>query len=149
MPSGTEAAADEADGGVSRVGYRRGGLDLGDERSEGCFGDPSAPIQGCLSRAARRLGLWVIGGSLPLAPLAQFTAKWLNRKHYEMLPTTAEQFANFGAGQPEGKGTTAAAKTPSVGTVLTLILVPLLLIMLGTTGATMPGIKRAGRRLMY
>jgi nitrilase len=32
-------------------------------------GDLAAPIQGCLSRAARRLGLWVIGGSLPLAPL--------------------------------------------------------------------------------
>jgi gluconate:H+ symporter, GntP family len=72
---------------------------------------------------------------LPLAPLAQVTARWLNRRDYAMLPTTAEQFANFGA----ARTATAAdnGRTPGVGTVLTLILVPLLLIMLGTTGATM------------
>lgn len=77
-----------------------------------------------------------LGICLPLAPLAQVTAKWLNRTHFEMLPTTAEQFANFGAGS-ESKTAAAARKTPGVATVLTLILVPLLLIMLGTTGATL------------
>jgi len=71
---------------------------------------------------------------LPLAPLAQATAKWLNRRHYPMLPTTAEQFAHFGSGTT---GSADAGRTPGVGTVLTLILVPLILIMLGTTGATL------------
>lgn len=72
---------------------------------------------------------------LPLAPLAQVTARWLNRRAYDMLPTTAEQFANFGA--TNTPSTAGNGRTPGVGTVLTLILVPLLLIMLGTTGATM------------
>ncbi len=83
---------------------------------------------------------------LPLAVLAQYTAKWLNRKTFVMLPTTAEQFANFGA---SGAGSDAAAKpgravkaanaikAPGVGVVLALILVPLALIMVGTTGATL------------
>lgn len=70
---------------------------------------------------------------LPLAVLAQYTGKWLNRKNYPMLPTTAEQFANFGADIDPAKG----KKLPGVGVVLALILVPLLLIMIGTTGATM------------
>jgi GntP family gluconate:H+ symporter len=77
-----------------------------------------------------------LGICLLLAPLAQFTAKWLNRKHFEMLPTTAEQFANFGVAT-EPKTAASASKTPGVATVLTLILVPLMLIMLGTTGATL------------
>jgi len=72
---------------------------------------------------------------LPLAPLAQVTAKWLNRRDYDMLPTTAEQFANFGTASTPSAADNG--RTPGVGTVLTLILVPLLLIMLGTTGATM------------
>lgn len=76
-----------------------------------------------------------LGLCLPLAPLAQVTAQWLNRRHYDMLPTTAEQFANFGAASTPSAADNA--RTPGVGTVLTLILVPLLLIMLGTTGATM------------
>jgi gluconate:H+ symporter, GntP family len=75
---------------------------------------------------------------LPLAVLSQYTAKWLNRKHYVMLPTTAEQFAGFGkdATTPSSDAT-KTVKAPGVGIVLTLILVPLLLIMIGTTGATM------------
>jgi GntP family gluconate:H+ symporter len=71
---------------------------------------------------------------LPLGVLAQVVAKWLNRRRYAMLPTTAEQFASFGSGTGD---TRAALKTPGVGVVLTLILVPLALIMIGTTGATM------------
>lgn len=70
---------------------------------------------------------------LPLGVLSQYVSKWLNRRRYDMLPTTAEQFRNFGA---EALGT-AALKAPSVGVVMTLILVPLLLIMIGTTGATL------------
>lgn len=71
---------------------------------------------------------------LPLGVLAQVVAKWLNRRRYAMLPTTAEQFASFGSEAGEKK---ASLKAPSVGVVLTLILVPLALIMIGTTGATM------------
>lgn len=70
---------------------------------------------------------------VPLAPLAQYVSRWLNRKHYTMLPTTAEQFRNF-AGESTESG---ALRAPGVGAVLALILVPLALIMLGTTGATM------------
>lgn len=74
-----------------------------------------------------------LGICVLLAPVAQFVGGWLNRRRYEMLPTTAEQFAAFdaatdAAGQP---------RAPGVGVVLTLIVVPLLLIMIGTTGATL------------
>ncbi len=68
---------------------------------------------------------------LPLAVLSQFVARWLNRKRYAMLPTTAAQFAAFDAAN---RGT---LKAPGVGVVLALIVVPLLLIMVGTTGATL------------
>ncbi|MCD0418213.1 GntP family transporter [Rubrivivax sp. JA1024] len=71
---------------------------------------------------------------LPLGVLAQVVAKWLNRRRYEMLPTTAEQFARFGA---EAEPGAAKLHAPGVGVVLTLILVPLALIMIGTTGATL------------
>lgn len=72
---------------------------------------------------------------LPLAVVSQYVAGWLNRKSYPMLPTTAEQFEAFEAGEPQpAKGKLQA---PGVGVVLTLICVPLLLIMVGTTGATL------------
>lgn len=74
---------------------------------------------------------------LPLAVLSQYTAKWLNRKDYAMLPTTAEQFASFGADTSSPAQAKPALKAPSVGVVMTLIIVPLALIMIGTTGATM------------
>lgn len=70
-----------------------------------------------------------------LAVVSQYVSTFLNRKRYEMLPTTAAQFEAFDAGALKlAPGTLAA---PGVGVVLTLILVPLLLIMLGTTGATL------------
>lgn len=74
-----------------------------------------------------------LGICVLLAPVAQFVGGWLNRRRYEMLPTTAEQFANFdAAADAAGK-----PRAPGVGVVLTLIVVPLLLIMVGTTGATL------------
>lgn len=74
-----------------------------------------------------------LGICVLLAPVAQFVGGWLNRRRYEMLPTTAEQFAAFDAAiDAAGK-----PRAPSVGVVLTLIVVPLLLIMIGTTGATL------------
>ncbi|ODS60677.1 MAG: GntP family transporter [Acidovorax sp. SCN 65-108] len=75
---------------------------------------------------------------IPLAALSQVVAGWLNRKGYPMLPTTAEQFAAFGSSQ-EGADSKApkAAVAPGVGTIMALILIPLALIMAGTTGATL------------
>jgi GntP family gluconate:H+ symporter len=70
---------------------------------------------------------------LPLAVLSQYVSAWLNRRRIEMLPATAEQFAAFDAGSNEK----ARLQAPGVGVVLTLIVVPLLLIMIGTTGATL------------
>jgi GntP family gluconate:H+ symporter len=73
---------------------------------------------------------------IPLAVLAQWVAAWLNRRDYVMLTSTAEQFAHFGAEQQAAPQQTAT-KRPSVSTILALILVPLVLIMLGTTGSTL------------
>jgi len=70
-----------------------------------------------------------------LAVVSQYVSKFLNRKRYAMLPTTAAQFEAFDAGAAKAASGKLAA--PGVGVVLTLILVPLLLIMLGTTGATL------------
>lgn len=74
-----------------------------------------------------------LGICVLLAPVAQFVGGWLNRRRYDMLPTTAEQFAAFDAAADAAD----KPRAPSVGVVLTLILVPLLLIMIGTTGATL------------
>jgi len=77
-----------------------------------------------------------LGICVVLAVVSQFVAGWLNRKRYEMLPTTAEQFNAFEAGD----GAPVPGKklqAPGVGVVLTLICVPLLLIMVGTTGSTL------------
>ncbi|MFY3384673.1 GntP family transporter [Paracidovorax sp. MALMAid1276] len=77
---------------------------------------------------------------IPLAVLSQYVAAWLNRKGYPMLPATAEQFAAFGNNNSSSSAEGAAPqgrRTPGVGTVLALILVPLALIMAGTTGATL------------
>ncbi|MDP3229495.1 MAG: GntP family transporter [Acidovorax sp.] len=84
---------------------------------------------------------------IPLAVLSQYVAGWLNRKGYPMLPATAEQFAQFGTSAApdashandtkDGSRNPSAPRLPGVGTVLALILVPLALIMAGTTGATL------------
>jgi GntP family gluconate:H+ symporter len=74
-----------------------------------------------------------LGCCVALAPLAQLLGGWLNRRRYAMLPATAESYAAFDAGaDAAGRG-----RAPGVGAVLTLIVVPLLLIMAGTTGATL------------
>ena len=70
-----------------------------------------------------------------LAVVSQYVSTFLNRKRYDMLPTTAAQFDAFDA--DAAKAASGKLAAPGVGVVLTLILVPLLLIMLGTTGATL------------
>jgi gluconate:H+ symporter, GntP family len=80
---------------------------------------------------------------LPLAPLAQWMARRLNRRSFLMLPTTAEQFKKFGVADVARSG-----QGPGVGIVLTLIVLPLLLIMLGTTGATLLPKESATHRVL-
>ncbi|TFC80065.1 GntP family transporter [Cryobacterium sp. TMS1-20-1] len=91
--------------------------------------------------------------ALPLGLLAHYVAKWLNRRDFIMLPATAKQFASFGAsdssdstgstptgaiGRSGGVGTlTKTEAPPTAGTILTLILVPLVLIMSGTVASTL------------
>ena len=105
------------------------------------------------------------GGAESLAGrFAHLLSRRINRAEMEMLPATREQFEAFGSGgtttaavggSTTAGGTTAVAertttggteastgglapgeRAPSAGTVLTIVLVPLLLIMLGTVGAT-------------
>ncbi|MBC7591369.1 MAG: GntP family transporter [Salinibacterium sp.] len=95
------------------------------------------------------LGLAV---ALPLGVLAHFVAKIINRREFTMLPATARQFAEFGSNDvasnggasnggaaSSGGGTRTLTKTeapPTAGTILTLIIVPLALIMIGTVAST-------------
>jgi len=87
---------------------------------------------------------WITALSMPiviiLGFLAQYSGRFLNRREFEMLPATADTFRAFGETESgSGSGTATLSKTeapPSAGTVLTLILAPLALIMVGTVGAT-------------
>lgn len=77
---------------------------------------------------------------------AYFTAKWMNRRDYPMLPATAEQFRLFGSGKSEVElesgagGTAVKTKTevqapPSPAMIIALIVLPIVMIMLGTVSA--------------
>ncbi|MFE1165722.1 GntP family transporter [Nocardiopsis sp. NPDC058789] len=82
----------------------------------------------------------------PLAVIAHFVSKWLNRREIPMLAATRAQFEAFGGGDEGdaeqagfGGSATTLARTetpPSVWTILGLILTPLAFIMVGTTSAT-------------
>ncbi|WP_371029943.1 GntP family transporter [Pseudoclavibacter sp. JSM 162008] len=89
---------------------------------------------------------------LPLAVVAHFVSKWLNRRDITMLPSTAASFAAFGTEKDTesivdgaGAGTSAVATStktgtvapPSSGMIMALILTPLVMIALGTVGATL------------
>ena len=105
---------------------------------------------------------WVTMIGLPiclmLAVVSHFFSKWLNRKNFTMLPATAKSFAEFGTekataivadaegasgsegGASGATGTATKARTvapPSAGMVMTLIVTPLIMIALGTVGATL------------
>ena len=71
---------------------------------------------------------------IPLAFLAQYVGGKLNRRDYVMQSDAEAQFRKFGT---DASSPTPSSKLPSVAAVLTLILAPLALIMLGTTGATL------------
>ncbi|MDZ4092056.1 MAG: GntP family transporter [Arthrobacter sp.] len=83
---------------------------------------------------------------IPVGVLGYFVAKRLNRRDYTMLPGTAEQFRLFGTGKSEveqdaapGSGgvavKTTAKTAPSPAMIITLIVLPILMIMVGTVGA--------------
>lgn len=88
---------------------------------------------------------------LPLGFLGYAIAKRMNRRDYPMLPITAEQFRLFGTGKSDvekdsgvtgagGTGVATATKVqapPSPGMIITLIVLPIALIMLGTVGGVL------------
>jgi GntP family gluconate:H+ symporter len=74
--------------------------------------------------------------SVPLAVVSYLTAKWINRREFAMLTATREMFESFGTEEKSSNaGLAEGEKAPSAWTVLGLILLPLLLIMLGTAVA--------------
>lgn len=83
---------------------------------------------------------------LPLGFLGYWIARRMNRREFPMLPATAEQFRLFGTGKSDveqegsgGPGSVAVKSKvqapPSPGMIITLIVLPIVLIMLGTVGA--------------
>ncbi|OIU86585.1 GntP family transporter [Microbacterium sp. AR7-10] len=78
-----------------------------------------------------------LGTSIPLAALAFFVGAWLNRREYAMIEATKVMFDSFGTVESEVKagGLGAGEKAPGAGVVLSLILLPLVMIMLGTAVA--------------
>ncbi len=86
---------------------------------------------------------------IPVGVLGYFVARRLNRRDFTMLPSTAEQFRLFGTGKSEveqdsnGGGSGVAVKTrvspvktaPSPAMIISLIVLPILMIMVGTLGA--------------
>lgn len=74
--------------------------------------------------------------SIPLAALSFWVGKLINRREFAMIEATKEMFDNFGNEQPSSNaGLRDGEKAPSAFTVLGLILLPLVLIMLGTAVA--------------
>jgi GntP family gluconate:H+ symporter len=97
--------------------------------------------------------------TIPLGVLSHFMSKWLNRRDYPMLAATAEAFHAFGAERAgnDGNGGTGGSRggsrggltptgatalltrteaPPSAGMIVGLIVTPLVMIGLGTVGAT-------------
>lgn len=72
--------------------------------------------------------------SVPLAVLSYLVAQWINRREYAMIAATKEMFDQFGTDRPSSS-LSEGEKAPGAGTVLFLILLPLVLIMLGTAVA--------------
>lgn len=83
---------------------------------------------------------------IPVGVLGFFVARWLNRREFTMLPETAKQFKLFGTGtsqveQEAAQGSSAGTvKTevqapPSPAMIISLIVLPILMIMVGTVGA--------------
>ena len=74
--------------------------------------------------------------SIPLAALAFWLGKVFNRTEYSMLEATREMFDSFGAETEAEAKTGVLTKTeraPGAGVILFLIVLPLAMIMVGTT----------------
>lgn len=74
--------------------------------------------------------------SIPLAIAAYALGKWFNRREYAMLPSTKQMFDAFGTesdGKADGSALAAGERAPSAWTILGIIVLPLALIMVGTT----------------
>ena len=94
---------------------------------------------------------------IPVGVLGYFVAQKLNRREYPMLPATAEQFKLFGTGESDverdsstGGGTavdTQVRTAPSPAMIITLIVLPILMIMVGTVGAVLLPEETFGRDL--
>lgn len=82
----------------------------------------------------------------PLGVLSYFVAKRINRREIPMLPETAEQFESFGA---SGTGTTLAkTKAPTSSMVISMILLPIVMIMLGTVGGSLVAAESAAANIL-
>ncbi|MGI6879498.1 GntP family transporter [Microbacterium sp. gxy059] len=80
--------------------------------------------------------VFALAVSVPLAVLSYLVAKVINRREYAMIEATRELFAEFGSEEASANvGLRDGEKAPGAFTVLALILLPLLLIMLGTAVA--------------
>lgn len=78
--------------------------------------------------------------SIPLAFLAYFVGKFFNRTEYSMLDATKEMFENFGtenATGEQGSQLGEGERAPGAGLIIFLIVLPLAMIMVGTTFAPM------------
>jgi gluconate:H+ symporter, GntP family len=76
--------------------------------------------------------------SIPLAFAAYALGKWINRREFDMLPATRAMFDAFGTESeeaPKGSALAAGERAPSAWTILGIIILPLALIMVGTTVA--------------
>ncbi len=74
--------------------------------------------------------------SIPLGVLSYIVAKWINRREFAMIEATKEMFEHFGKEETSANaGLRSGEKAPGAGLVLSLILLPLVLIMLGTAVA--------------
>ncbi|THV43071.1 GntP family transporter [Glycomyces buryatensis] len=72
--------------------------------------------------------------SIPIAVVAYFLGKVFNRHEYAMIPATRKMFDSFGTAAESRDGTLAdGEKAPGAGTIIGLIVLPLALIMVGTT----------------
>lgn len=78
--------------------------------------------------------IFALAISVPLAVLSYLVAQWINRREYAMIAATKEMFDQFGSDKPSSS-LAEGEKAPGAGTVLFLILLPLVLIMLGTAVA--------------
>lgn len=73
----------------------------------------------------------------PLGVLSYFVAKRINRREIPMLAETAEQFESFGTAEDNDGAVAIKTKAPTSSMVISMILLPIVMIMLGTVGGSL------------